>query len=67
MKKPLCDALFLYHATTTEDDLNPGPFYIVNCVFVPILSITAIIFQQRHYSSDQKDAGLVTESTNTAS
>ena len=45
MKQPLCDALFLYHAgTTAEDDDSLGPFYIVHCVFIPILSMTALIF-----------------------
>lgn len=45
MKQPLCDALFLYHAgTTAEDDDSLGPFYIVNCVIIPILSMTALIF-----------------------
>ena len=44
MKKPLCDALFLYHPTSTDEDDDLHSFYMVNCVFIPIMSITALIF-----------------------
>ena len=43
MKNPVCEKLLIYQATRSKDE-NLRSWYIVNCVFNSLLTITTIIF-----------------------
>ena len=57
MKNPICEELLLYQATRTEDE-NLRSWYIVNCVFNSLLTITAIIFNSVTIQALRKTSSL---------
>ena len=57
MENPVCEKLLIYQATRTEDE-NLRSWYIVNCVFNSLLTITAIIFNSVTIQALRKTSSL---------
>ena len=57
MKNPVCEELLLYQATRREDE-NLRSWFIVNCVFNSLLTITAIIFNSVTIQALRKTSSL---------
>ena len=57
MKNPVCEELLIYQATRSKDE-NFRSWYIVNCVFNSLLTITAIIFNSVSIQALRKTSSL---------
>ena len=57
MKNPVCEELLIYQATRTEDE-NFRSWFIVNCVFNSLLTITTIIFNSVSIQALRKTSSL---------
>ena len=57
MKNPVCEELLLYQATRREDE-NLRSWFVVNCVFNSLLTITAIIFNSVTIQALRKTSSL---------